>query len=187
MVLTFQRKVTYMIKINVCILGAKNVGKSSLFRSLAPIGSSERKIAREEIGDIHEISLEEGKDKELIYCVTSTWEKRYFRRIRNLTLTNETIFIIVLDTNRSVKDNKIRYWLRNLHRRFPKAEILPIISQIDISEPNKGLQRTKDKRKMETLFRKYGEKILPVIKVSNETGENISRVRNVLQDKLSDL
>ena len=176
-----------MTKINVCILGAKNVGKSSLFRSLAPIGSSERKIARQEIGDIHEISLKEGNQEGFFYCVTSTWKKGYFRRTRNLTLTNETIFIIVLDINRSVKDNKIRYWLRNLRRRFPNAEILPIISQIDISETNKGLQKAKDKRKMETLFSKYGEKILPAIKVSNETGENISKVQNVLEEKLTNL
>jgi GTPase Era involved in 16S rRNA processing len=176
-----------MTKINVYILGAKNVGKSSLFRSLSPIGSSEKRIGRSEIGDIHEISLEEGKDKELIYCVTSTWEKRYFRRIKNLTLTNETIFIIVLDTNRSVKDNKIRFWLRNLRRRVPEAKILPIITHIDVSETNRGLQRAKDKRKMETLFQKYGEKILPAIRVSNETGENIADVQNVLKEKLTNL
>ena len=174
-----------MTKINVCILGAKNVGKSSLFSSLSPIGSSERRISREEIGDIHEISLEEGINEGLIYCVTSTWERDYFRRIRNLTITNETLFIVVLDINRSVKDNKIRYWLRNLTRRFPKAEILPIISQIDISKADRGLLRARDKKKMENLFRKYRKNVLPTINVSSETGENITEVQKVLQEKLT--
>ena len=176
-----------MTKINVYILGAKNVGKSSLFRSLSPLGTSEKRIGRLEIGDIHEISLDEGIQDGLIYCVTSTWERGYFRRIRNLTLTNETLFIIVLDTNRSVKDNKIRYWLRNLRRRFPSAEILPIISHIDVRENNRGLQRIKDQRKMEILFRKYGEKILPAIRVSGKTGENVAEVQNVLKEKLTNL
>ena len=175
-----------MTKINVCILGAKGVGKSSLFRSLSP-KTSEKRIDKIRAGDIHEISLKEGKHDQLSYWLVSTWEKRTFRNIRKLTLTNETLFIIVLDINRSVKDNKISYWVRNLSRRFPKAEILPVISHIDVSETSKGLLRTKDKRKMESLFRKHGEKILPTIKVSNENGENISEVRNVLQEKLSDL
>ncbi len=171
-------------KPKICILGEKGNGKTSLFYSISRAKSLDD-VVRKSRGRWYEEFILKPDPHTLpsATCVTSTWEKRGFRNVRKLLRRDKVFFIVVFDLIKSVKENKIRYWLKNIRRTFPDAEILPVLTHLDNIDSNSGLENEKERAKMESLFNRYGGKVLSPIKVSNTTEENISEVREVLKQK----
>ena len=113
----------YLFEARVLILGEPRSGKTTLRRKLksaiAPMPSDKEstKAFDIEIEDYCcEIRDSEGKIQKMLYRIWDFGGQDYYRLLHQLFVTEQSVYIIVTDTDRNKNEEEIDFWLETIER-----------------------------------------------------------------------
>jgi GTPase SAR1 family protein len=172
-------------RLKVFVLGEPLAGKTALYHALSS-GRVPEKL--QSTAGIDNYTLWKRKSGDIFYSV-NWWDfagQYAYRDTHKLFLTDDALYILVLNLRESIAKTNTLYWLQSLREKAPNAKILPILTHYDeVGENVLGLTSTEDWEKLQEYLSKFDT--LEPIKVSNTEGTNIDKVELIIKKVLNEL
>ncbi len=166
------------------VVGEPQVGKTALFHALTS-GRVPEKL--QSTAGIDRYTIWEAQEGNVITGI-NWWDfagQYAYRDTHKLFLTEDTLYILVLNLRESIEKNHALYWLQSIREKAPKAPILPILTHYDeVGDNVLGLAASDDWQELMEYMTTY--KTLEPIKVSNTEGKNITKVEQLIKRSMNE-
>ncbi|MFX0085977.1 MAG: AAA family ATPase [Candidatus Hodarchaeota archaeon] len=171
-------------RLKVFAVGEPLAGKTALYYALAS-GRVPEKL--QSTAGIDNYTLWKRKNGNVFYSV-NWWDfagQYSYRDTHKLFLTDDALYILVLNLRESIEKTNTLYWLQSIREKAPNAKILPILTHYDeVGENVLGLTSAEDWKKLQEYLSKF--QTLKPIKVSNTEGINVDKVQLVIKKILNE-